>query len=367
MQILKKDLRAGAGILKIKPETTTDLYILTKIIDVNDEAVARTKRRIHKMGTGDRSGDKGERISVTIRLVVEEVSFSESSTSPRLRIRGKIKEATDERVSINSWHTFNVESGTIITVEKTNWLDYHFKLLDEATKAAELPTILFVALEMGKATLASADNFQVKIHHHYRARIPRKSGDAKRRDQAIKQFFSEILAGLKRLDSQHHGTLLLGGPHMNRQTFLHYLQEKAPELRSRIIEEDASSGDERGISEMIKRGVLDKIASNYLFMEEKKLIDEFKNRIQTDIDRTSYGLLPVIHVSEMNAIDTLLLTDKLLRSTDPEKENLVTNLLQRVERTKGKILVVDHGTENGDFLKQFGDIIALLRFPVHVS
>ncbi|MFX1511272.1 MAG: mRNA surveillance protein pelota [Promethearchaeota archaeon] len=366
MQILRKDLRARTGILKIKPENATDLYILTKVIDVGDEAIARTKRRIHKIGTGNRSGDKGERISVMIRLDVEEVSFSESSTSPRLRIRGKIKEATDERVSINSWHTFNIESGSIITIEKENWLDYHFKLLDEASKAADLPLLLFVAIEMGKATLAIADNFQVKLQAHYRTRIPRKSGDTKRRDQAIKQFFSEILVKLKQLDSRQQGPILLGGSHMNRQAFLHYIHEKAPEIQSRIIEEESSSGDERGINEMIKRGVLDKIAANYLFMEEKKQIDEFQHRIQTDIERTSYGLTPVIQVSEMNAIETLLLTDKLLRSSNPEEQSLVSHLLYRVEKTKGKVFVIDHTTENGLFLKQFGEIIALLRFPIYI-
>ena len=88
MQILKKDLKSNNII--VRPESPTDLYILSNIIHIGDQVITKTHRRIRRAGTDGRSGDESKRIAMTIGINVEDFAFHDSFDNTRLRVKGKI-------------------------------------------------------------------------------------------------------------------------------------------------------------------------------------------------------------------------------------------------------------------------------------
>ena len=56
MRILKRDLKHG--VLELVPENPTDLYVLSNLLDENDQVHAKTSRRVRRSGSESRSGEK---------------------------------------------------------------------------------------------------------------------------------------------------------------------------------------------------------------------------------------------------------------------------------------------------------------------
>jgi len=363
VQILHKDLRKS--ILKLKPLTATDLYVLSNVLEVGDHITGRTVRRVHRRGHESRSGDKGERIPVFLTIDAQEIGFHESTTQPRLRIRGRILEGPEDLVSVGSWHTFNIETGSILTIKKKDWTSYHFQLLDEAQQASQRKKIGLLVINTGQATMAIVDNFKVRTAFQERFKIPRKTSSTKTRKHNIGQFFRSIADILNRLISvegiEH---LVIGGPGFTKDHLVDFLAEGniLPDVSIQV--ETTSSALPAGIGELISRGTIDKLAAEYNIIQERKILDEFLSRLGKGLETITYGLDSVCQAAQMGAIDTLLVLDTLLRSQDDNKKQLIQTTLKQTEYSRGRLHVVAANSENGKQLDGLGGMLALLRFPI---
>ena len=92
MKINKKDMKHN--VLVITPENLTDLYIVSQLIEENDQVFGNTTRRVRSPGHESRDGDKGQRIKIYLGIQVIEVDYQDSDVEQRLRIKGKIICAT---------------------------------------------------------------------------------------------------------------------------------------------------------------------------------------------------------------------------------------------------------------------------------
>jgi protein pelota len=364
VRILHKDLRQG--LLKLKPFTATDLYVLSNLVETGDHVSARTVRRVHRKGQEGRSGDKGERIPVFLTLDAQEAGFHESTAQPRLRIRGRILEGPQDLVAIGSWHTFNIEIGSVLSIKKSEWTAYHFKLLDEAEKATQRSKIGLLVIDMGHATMAIVDNFQVRTIWQERANIPRKASRVKTREQAIGQFFKFVTDALNRLiKTEEVAHLVVGGPGFTKDHFLAFLDKNRLRPDIPIQMETTSSALSSGISELISRGTIDRLAAEYSVVQERKILDEFLARMGKGLETVAYGLDSVDQAAQMGAIETLLVLDTFLRSQDETKKEQIQKILKQTESGRGNLHIVAANSENGEQLESLGGTLALLRFPVY--
>ena len=67
----------------------------------------------------------------------------------------------------------------------------------------------------------------------------------------------------------------------------------------------------------------------------------------------------------MGAVEKLVLADTTLRETSDERRLLVEDLMKRVERKGGNIIIVSTEHEAGAKLIALGGIAALLRFALY--
>ena len=108
--------------------------------------------------------DRGERVKVTIALLVEGV-FLDSSVG-RLRIRGRITESSDENVSTSGSHSVSITPGFgLSTLRKEEWTPRILSILNSARKTGR--RFLLVAMDRREAGigLLGGSHLDDPLHH----------------------------------------------------------------------------------------------------------------------------------------------------------------------------------------------------------
>lgn len=86
--------------------------------------------------------------------------------------------------------------------------------------------------------------------------------------------------------------------------------------------------------------------------------------LSNDPDRACYGPKHVEVAHERLAIQTLLITDELFRSSDVETRKKYANLVDSVKDSGGTALIFSSMHVSGEQLNQLTGIAAILRFPL---
>src|SRR3989338_8008117 len=126
MKVIFSNLKRGE--VKLRIENLDDLWYLSHIIELNDFVKGKTLRKII---FGEKEGKRTSiRKPIFAKIKVEKIDVSEFSN---LRISGVVAEAPED-IPKGSYHTFNIEENSIITIIKEKWQRYHLDKLKESTK-----------------------------------------------------------------------------------------------------------------------------------------------------------------------------------------------------------------------------------------
>jgi len=363
MRILKTDLKNNRIVLR--PETPTDIYVLSNLITVGDRLIAKTSRRIRRIGSEGRTGDDSQRVTMVIGIEVEDHSFQDSSVSNRLRVKGKIFQGPEQYVSIGSYHTLNLELSRVVTIVKTEWSKYYLQLLKEAEEASKKPKICLIAIDKTEVCIGLLDNFNITVIAQEKSGISRKGTKEKIRFKQTQSYFDQIATIISRSILPETKNIVLGGPGFIKEQLATFIRGKFVKDNLNVIVAGSLSGGNRvGLSELLQVEAIDKLANDFRVLEEQHLIEEFFERINQGTSNVSYGLRNLQEVAKTGAIERILLLDSLLRGVEGINFSEVQQLLQEVERTRGKVSIVSAQSENAQKLKTFGGIVALLRYAL---
>ena len=83
-----------------------------------------------------------------------------------------------------------------------------------------------------------------------------------------------------------------------------------------------------------------------------------------DLSFIRYGPGHVNAAHELTAIDTLLISDSLFRTTDPRIRRKYEKLVEDVRGAGGTAFVLSSGHGSGVQLEQLSGLAAILRFPL---
>lgn len=348
--------------IKLRVENLDDLWVLYNIVVTGDTVFATTFRRVKRSKEEGRA-DRGERIPLYLGIKVKSVAFHEYST--RLRIKGTIIRGPEDLVTIGAHHTLNIDIDDTVTIVKEKWTGYAIRRLEDAVKASATPQLLIVAIDAGEATIATASNYRLQIIARITQNLPGKRGKPEEHSQALLRFFSDLKRAVElSLSETSVDTVVLAGPGFTKENFIRYLQDKNSELVGRITLETASSGDINAINEVIKRGAASRAILEMRITKETQLVEELLRRLGKGTKDVSYGLDEVKKVAALGAIETLLITDKILRESMTHKKEDFDRLLKSIERMAGKVVIISTLHTAGDQLSSLGGIAALLRYEI---
>ncbi|MCZ7403823.1 MAG: mRNA surveillance protein pelota [Candidatus Methanoperedens sp.] len=346
MKILRKDLRFNEGEISLITESLDDLWHLKYILEPQDIVFSFTKRRIE--GATDKlRPEKADKKTVRLGIQVEKVEFHKFSN--RLRVHGIIVDGIDSVAH----HTLNIEDGTNLSIIK-KWKNDQLERIKEAEIASRRPRVIIATIEEGEACIGMVRQFGVEESSSLRQSLGKGEGNQRN------EFFGELAAQLK-WAADKVDAVILAGPGFTKEDFLDFIKARDQELAKKIVLEDTSSIGVSGFQEVLRRGAVDRITEESRIGREANLIEELMKEISIN-GKVAYGMDDVRNAQGLGAIETLLITDELLR-TEREGNN-IDGFLKAVEHSQGRIVVFSTEFEPGKKLESLGGIAALLRFRV---
>jgi len=348
------------GFVKVKPESLDDLWHLFNLISSGDGVYARTTREVKIEGEGMRPA-KGERIPVSIGIVVDDVSFDKSIN--RLRVKGVVVEAPKDIGIKGTHHTINVIVGNPVTITKTKWLEHQISILRTASEQKVAP-MLIVALDDENCCIALLQHYGFDVKMEVKSKLPGKL-EAEKRAEGMLGYFKSITEGLDSVWKRTDGNIVIVGPGFVKEKFVGYLKEKMPALAEKIIAvKSVSSAGVAGVHEALRCGILANVAKQIRAVEEAGKVEEVFARISRGSRDVTYGVDDVEKAVTFGAVELLLVGDRLLRGGPDERRIKLEEVMRKVEKMRGRVMIVSTEHEAGEKILSLGGVAALLRFPI---
>ncbi len=346
MRVTKRHLTRNEGEIALTPETLDDLWHLKYIIEKGDLVFALTKRKAD-VATDKIRPEKVEKKNVRLGIRVDSLEFHKFSN--RLRVHGMIEHGMDAGYH----HTLNIEGGTNLSIIKS-WKKDQLERVNDAEAASRRPKVVIVAVEEGDADIGLVRHYGIELYAHIRQSSGK--GEGTLRDM----FFNEILDKLTYATSSTE-SIVLAGPGFTKDDFLRYMTAKEPDMAAGVLVEDTSSIGMSGFQEVLRRGAVDRIMEESRIAREASLMDELLKEMALD-GKAAYGMDEVQKALDYGAIETLLITDELLRQQREDGD--IDSFIRQVEHAQGRMVVFSTEFEPGEKLHALGGIAALLRFRI---
>ena len=338
----------------IVPDSTEDLWHLQYIVEPGDIVASETSRRLqrdddHLRDTG------GTRETIYATLEVDEVEFQRFAD--RLRISGTIVECSRED-QLGFHHTINVDIHDELELEKRFKPDQRERLR-EAEAATGEPDVTVITVEEGRADVFDVAQSGATHRATFVSGSGKRSGASTRRE-----LFADVAGVVERSDAD---AIVLAGPGFVKDDCADYLHDANIEGADDIRTVDTSSTGERGVQEVLTRGVIDDVRSETRLGREAAVVDELLERLRTDPGAVTYGPEETAKAVEYGAVSTLAVVDEVLlreRTDDAEWSLDLDGLVERVEQQGGTVRVLTGDGEPGRQLESLGGIAALLRYAI---
>src|SRR3989338_3194877 len=241
MKLLHSNLKKGE--VKVLTQNLDDLWYLSAIVEPRDIVQGKTLRKI-KAASGDEKSKEAAKKPVFMKLLVEKVEFSKYASV--LRISGLIREAPEE-VPLGSYHTFNIDENTAITIIKEQLLKYQLDKLKEACQEKK-STLLICVHDREEAYFALFKKYGYDILAHIQGEVQKK------REENIKKenFYLGIINKIKEYVERHKiKQVILASPAFWKEDLMKELKDDG--IRQMIVLATCSSATKNGIDEVIKR------------------------------------------------------------------------------------------------------------------
>ena len=353
MKLLFKDLKKGE--IKVKVENQEDLWYLSSILDQKDLIKGRTIRKI-KIGEKDQRSLKIIKKPVFIEIITEKIEFAKNSNT--LRILGKITQGPDD-VPTGSYHSFNIEENTIISIKKRQWLKYQLDKIKEASQA-KASKILIVVHDREEVFFAIMKKYGYEILTTIKGSVQKKDHE----QQCKGNFYLEIIKQIKEYFNRYRiNSIILGSPAFWKEDLMKEIKDK--ELKSKIILATCSSVGKNGIEEILKRPETIEALRQDRISKEMSLIETLLDEISKN-NFAAYGLNETENASFAGAVKNLLITDSFIqKSREKNIYEKIENILKTVEKQKGTINIISSEHQGGKKLDGLGGIAAILRYKIN--
>ena len=257
MKIINQNTKEG--IIEIIPETLDDLWHLSHIIEVGDNASSKTTRRIQD-NTGDKlRSDRGVKKTFYLGLDIESISFH--LFTGKLRLTGVITRGPEDLIPLGSHHTLEVKLNTPLTIKKDKWQNWAIKRLNQAIDDSKKLSAIIVVLEDDTATLGLMRQFGIEYYGPIKGHVSGKRIIDKNREKNIVQFYEKVIESITKFDAIQN--IVIAGPGFVKNDFYDYIKNKHKDLASKSIIESTGSGGRNGINEVLTYTLTDEKHSPY--------------------------------------------------------------------------------------------------------
>lgn len=359
----------GSGYAKLIPEEAEDMWHVYNLLQEGDNLEGSTIRKVvteTPTGTTD-----SNRIRTTLTIRVETIDFDTSACM--LRVKGRnIKE--NDHVKMGAYHTLDLELNRRFVLYKGCWDSIHLERLALACDPTQNADIAAVVMQEGIANLCLVTPSMTLVRAKIDMNIPRKrKGHCGQHEKGMQKFYDAILRAIRQhVNFDVVKCVLIASPGFLKDYFYEYLFNTATQLdykqilenKAKFVLAHASSGFKHSLREVLQDPSIQMKLSDTKAAGEVKVLEQFYQVLQTEPSKAFYGVKHVEHASESQAIETLLISDKVFRCQDVGQRKKMVQLVDSVKDAGGDVRIFSSLHVSGEQLDQLTGIAAILRFPM---
>lgn len=361
--IIKEAKESSGKAYFVIPEDADDLLTLRRIIENGDYVFADTTRVIKKVKEFARP-DKGERIKVRVSVRVESISLDDMVD--RLRITGIITNTDNELVPRGIHHSLTVQVGDTITIDKNRkWNDVETNILKRSGNSTNF---ILVAIDAQEAAVAKISGTHLKIIPNiYSGQSGKRYQHAAKNNPNIEIFFDDIAKTIQSIfsaaeEEENNSKIIIFGPGETKRRFYNLLVEKHKLEKGKVsLIDGVDVAGEDGIFVFLRSPAIKEAMSSSKLATVSSILDEIMRLVHKGDAKYAMGMQEVSNAASIKAIEYLVFSDSIFKTTD---ENDVVKLLNLLESQGAKSFAVDSSTDIGWRVSSLGGIVALLRYSI---
>jgi len=370
MKCLKKVISAkdASGFISLRPDFPEDLWHAYNLLQEGDLVKCTTIRKVVKeSATGSTTSSK-MRMNLTIEL--NKVDFD--SDTLQVRLSGPVREEANH-VRMGAYHTLTLELGRSFSIEKECWDQIFLDRIEEACHPERAAELAAVVMQNGLAHLCLVTGPLTIVKAKIEISVPKKRTGSSNQAKAIQRFYSAVYqAILRHVDFAKIKCLLLASPGYVKDDFYKYLLTESVRRDDRPFIENkskftlckASSGHKHALEEVFSNPDIMSQIIDTKVAKEVNALNKFMRMMDTNPDKAYYGYCHVAKANEELAIESLLVTDELFRSSDVVTRKKYVALVESVRENGGNVYVFSSLHVSGAQLQEVSGVAALLRYPL---
>lgn len=341
------------GLVVLTPEDEDDLWALRRVTEPRDLLTTQTTRSLKRQGEFIRP-DKGERIPVRITLEVEKTSID--SSLGRLRVFGRIVDASDESVKKGAHHSLLITPEKKIELQKKVFGSQHLNILKKAYSSE--PSFVILAVDRREASIGRIKGTHLKIITSIESFA---GGKAYSESGAMQTYYNKIIDALK-ASAREEEMIYLVGPGPTKNALANLLKSVDKIGKRIVVVEGVDVAGEDGVRMALKSQSFQQLLKDHKIFRASLLVKEALQRISKNNAKVAIGLEDVAKAAEVGAVEYLLVSDKAF--AEEAKEEKLVQILNIVESSRGQVYLLDSSTEVGLQVSALGGIVGLLRFVI---
>jgi protein pelota len=339
---------ATTGLYRLRIETPSDLWRVTRFIHPGEIVGASTTRRDPE-APAEVSGAERSRRRAFLAVRAEQVEFH--GFSKHVRITGPIVEGPFD---IGRHHTLDLGEGDDVAVAKPRPSAADRTILDEGLKGTDDPTIVIAAVDWGDSSIVRVRGRAIEPVADVRRTIAGKRYEGGQGEKDRAAYVDELLALLRR-EGAAATVLLVVGPGFLKEELQKRIAEGEPELIKKLKVYSTAESGRVGVDELLRSGKATEALRGSVAAEESEVVERLVRSLGGG-SRTALGAAEVAEAVDSGAVETLLLSESLLADA------ILAPTLDRARAARVRIFVVRDEGEGGHRLTALGRVAAILRY-----
>lgn len=364
-----KPASGGPGSVHLLPQGAEDLWHAYNLIAPGDEVRSVSYRKVQKeSNTGSSTSEK---IKLNVTVKVEKIDFDPQDLSLRLKGRNV---ADNRFIKLGQYHTLELSLQRDFWLHKHNWDSVYLDRIDQACDVRALAEIAAVVMEQGIAHVCLITPFMTRLMAKVELSIPRKRpGNQDQRTKKLHQFYNNLIEAIRRqIDFEVVKCVIVASPSFFKDDFLKYMLEEAAKgdmktitgNKHKFLAVHSSSGYLHEIDAIMKdKAVQAQIADTKAF-QDVAAMENFIRMLAVDFDRVTFGLNHVEAALDRGAVEQLLITDELFRSSVVSERQRYVRLVEQVKASGGQVFVFSRMHQSGERLAGMTGVAAILRYAI---
>ncbi|KAK3609806.1 hypothetical protein CHS0354_029844 [Potamilus streckersoni] len=370
MKLVSRDIdKNDSGSVSLIPEEAEDMWHAYNLITIGDTLRSTTIRKVqNESATGSVSVNK---VRTTLTIQVEAIDFDTQGCV--LRVKGRNIEE-NQYVKMGAYHTLDLELNRKFTLGKHKWDSIALDRIEMCCDPTQHADLAAVVMQEGLAHVCLITPNMTLVRAKIETNIPRKrKGMCQQHDKGLEKFYDMIIqAILRHVKFEVVKCVLVASPGFVKDQFYEYMFAQAVKLDYKVLLENkskfvlvhSSSGFKHSLKEVLQDPSIASKLADTKATGEVKVLEEFFQWLQNDPDRAFYGIKPIEKAADQLAVETLLVSDELFRSSDFKQRRRYVNLVDKVRESGGDVKIFSSLHVSGEQLGQLSGVAAILRFPM---